>query len=187
MEDPRIKFETAKIAKDRGFQWSTFKFEKTGTTSENLPIGKFYKLPDGVDTNVNYCYNDEGREITPKQFSIKNTHYPRPTHYVLAKWLMDRHGVNVETHLTVISRYAHGVPYEVDCSKYPNDFYWTIDIKMHDSTWQVYSRSSKHPRTENFGTREEAMEAGLLYALQELDTIKDYIEQYKKNKIYEGN
>ena len=74
MEDTRVTFETAKLAKEKGFKWKS----KKGYL-ENGSLG--------VSHYSDYCENDN--EDYP-------TKYSAPTQSLLAKWLRKEHGIHIE-------------------------------------------------------------------------------------------
>lgn len=81
-----IEFETAKLARNKGFAW------RQGFLSP----GKITYV-DGVipDSGYNRCYNEEKQVIYPKLFNYRNPHYACPTQAVLAKWLRKLHNIHI--------------------------------------------------------------------------------------------
>jgi len=147
MKDQRICFETAKLARQKGFSWKPFKMMVIeGINDADIP-----------SDNFNYCYNEEGKEITPKYYNLNNEHYPRPTQALLAKWLREKHNLHVTPYVNVAalsSKYSHAVlspPQNVGKVSYLN--YISIG-----------------PADLQFDTYEEAMEYSLSVALK---TLKD--------------
>lgn len=84
----RISFETAKLLRNKGFHWRNVVINFEGNVT--------YQKVDFYPTDTyNFCFNDEGKEITPKIYNPKNNHYPRPTLALVAEWLRKVH----ETHV----------------------------------------------------------------------------------------
>lgn len=84
----RVSFETAKLLRRKGFHWRNIVIDLEG----NVIYKKVNFYP--VET-YNFCFNDEGKEITPKIYNPKNNHYPRPTLTLVSEWLRKVH----ETHV----------------------------------------------------------------------------------------
>ena len=84
MEDTHITFETAKLAKEKGFNIYTLtKFDYQGETEScDLKEFNFWVLEGG--------------------------HYSRPTQTLLAKWLREEHNIHIE-----ISNNTYEEDYEI--------------------------------------------------------------------------
>lgn len=104
MKDERISFETAKLAKEKGFVWQHVTFKKMTPTEledpDNTPLVKVglkavYAGDVEGDRDGCPCYNEEGREIYPKKYNPRNLHYPRPTQSLLNRWLREKHEIHV--------------------------------------------------------------------------------------------
>ncbi len=114
IREPRILFETAKLAKQKGFLWAQYELINVDKLGEIEGVHKFnasVKLKAGVETDdgTYYCYNEDGKEITPKKFSYSNSHYPRPRHYVIREWLHQNFGYHILGRITDEDRYYHEV------------------------------------------------------------------------------
>lgn len=75
MKEQLISFETAKLAKEKGFEWVNF-------LKPNIPL--VYPTTNQYD-----CYNDSGQLIHPKLYNKSNPHYPAPNQSLLQKWLRE--------------------------------------------------------------------------------------------------
>ena len=83
MQEERITFETAKIAKEKGF----------GNQVREDGSDKLF-FPKAVP--YDQCFNmNTGKLITPKTYNPKNPHALAPTQSLLQKWLRDVHGEDV--------------------------------------------------------------------------------------------
>lgn len=51
----------------------------------------YYKEGTAKAPFYNTCYNEEGKEITPKLYNPNNAHYPRPTLMMALDWLETNH------------------------------------------------------------------------------------------------
>lgn len=84
MKEELIKFETAKLAKEKGFNWKCVKayqwLEEYDLT--RLEEGWDYQIVQKIGGN-NYNWN------------VTNLHIAAPTQSLLQKWLRDEHGVVV--------------------------------------------------------------------------------------------
>ena len=79
MEDTRITFETAKLAKEKGFKWKS----KKGYL-ENGSLG--------ISHYSDYCENDN--EDYPTKFSA-------PTQSLLSKWLREKYNLYTESQMYI--------------------------------------------------------------------------------------
>lgn len=98
--DERIKFDTAKLARRKGFLW----MHMSSIDDESI---KFSGIK-GHDTS---CYNEEGEEINPKLFNLKNPHYPRPTQTMMLRWLREIKGIFIssEIDLTMEPKFCYRI------------------------------------------------------------------------------
>jgi hypothetical protein len=93
MQEQRINFETAKLAKEKGFHW-----RRIEPIVEIYPGGgpRMVFTDDPWEmTNGNACFNEAGKQIHPKMYNPQNAHYPRPTQALLNKWLRERCDLHV--------------------------------------------------------------------------------------------
>jgi hypothetical protein len=102
MKEQYITFETAKLAKEKGFMWKHVTFRKmtpgelADPKNERVVKMGVKEAPiwDGdVETGREGapCYNAEGKEIYPNKYNPRNPHYPRPTQSLLHRWLREKH------------------------------------------------------------------------------------------------
>ena len=83
MEDTRITFETAKLAKERGFDGNCYAFyEKEFMRNDGKIIYTF-----GPQCNKNYLESEYKRH--------NNGKYLAPTQSLLAKWLREEHNIHL--------------------------------------------------------------------------------------------
>lgn len=84
MEEQLITFETAKLAKDKGFDWI-------------ISDDKFYDYSGELD--FTFQGYDEG--VT------ENGRTPAPTQSLLQKWLREEHEIYIEVEITDNTKYFH--------------------------------------------------------------------------------
>jgi len=101
IEEDYIMFETAKLAKEKGFGWEhrIIKSRRTGElVDQKSELFPEITIQPGViaSSHVEYCYDENGKVISPKLFNLKNSHYPRPTQALLQKWLRKIHNIHIE-------------------------------------------------------------------------------------------
>jgi hypothetical protein len=75
MKDELVSFETAKLAKEKGFNWETDKLWANYYSDE--PINK-WKLVNREGSSMGFC------------------EYNAPTQSLLQKWLRDNYGLSIE-------------------------------------------------------------------------------------------
>lgn len=93
MNEERITFETACLAKEKGFGNQV---KEDGTDKPFFPKAVPYEQ----------CFNvNTGKLITPKTYNPKNPHALAPTQSLLQKWLRDVHGEDVFVIKSVDSYY----------------------------------------------------------------------------------
>lgn len=157
MKEQRISFETAKLAREKGFMWKHVTFRKMTPAElsdpENERVVRMGVKDAPVwegdvepDRNGAACYNDEGKEIWPNKYSPRNRHYPRPTQDLLNKWLREQHKIYLQVILIAQYHPEEGWGYEL--------------------TYTKDGSISNTDETESYSTYEEAMKAGLLEALK---------------------
>ena len=148
MKEQLISFETAKLAKEKGFnifciecyKWSKQHSEFDGETEpENKRISH-----NGYDKDVNgYPYRTLS-ELFPLQHNIIENHFSAPTQSLLQKWLREKHDINLR--VASNSKTSHFPVNEL------LDLYKTIGYSQKD--------------TKIYKTYEEALEKGLQEALK---------------------
>lgn len=145
MEEQLINFETAKLAKEKGFNWKCYaSWDSKGVTLENTT----------VETNI----HDENEDKWFDLFSyntMKEVRVDCPTQSLLQKWLREEN--NTEVVVRPLEERDNG-----------------IFIKRgYQTTYIVYNTSNEqgnhctYPLLESpFNTYEEALEKGLQEALK---------------------
>jgi hypothetical protein len=143
MKEQRITFETAKLAKEKGFHWRMLQWAQPP-----YPGGapRLISLEGAGDEYGNPCFSEKGKEITPKYYNLSNSHWPRPTQDLLNKWLREKHKIYLQILLVEQYNPQRGWGYELTYFK--NDSVTNTD------------------ETASYPTYEEAMEAGLQRALK---------------------
>lgn len=101
IEEDYITFETAKLAKEKGFGWEhrIITSRKTGElVDQKSELFPNIIIQPGViaSSHIEYCFDEDGKVISPKLFNLKNSHYPRPTQALLQKWLRKIHNIHIE-------------------------------------------------------------------------------------------
>ncbi len=90
MEEQLISFETAKLAKEKGFDWSVrYTYSEAGLTQVYNPA-----IPENM--------NDGRYAVTPNVYS-NPPYYSAPTQSLLQKWIRDVHNI----YTTVIPSYVN--------------------------------------------------------------------------------
>lgn len=132
MTEQLISFNTAKLAKEKGFNWPTLFYY-----FENYNAGLDYILVDDILTQFG---NIEGVEDHNRSSYYCNR-YSVPTQSHLQKWIREVHTIHIE-----ISSYNDNdkIIYEY----WIKDFRKDADVKVIDGM-------------KNYNTYEEALEAGL--------------------------
>jgi len=91
MTEQLISFETAKLAKEKGFDWVSYTYYYNSDDYEEYPNDNIYIYRLG--------YNKSNKE-TNSNYDIDEA-VSAPTQSLLQKWLREKHGVLVEsTHYT---------------------------------------------------------------------------------------
>jgi len=149
IREEKISLETAKLAKEKKFDAIV-----RGSITEylNTKIDKEYPEGGGhgwkkgdLEGDDGYFRNfDDGADYSNKNYTM----YARPTQAVLARWLREIHNIQVY----VSSQTVNG------------------NGKYRDYVAHVNNREINDARDEEFQTYEEAMEVGLLVALEEIKT-----------------
>jgi len=148
--DERITFETAKLAKEKlfnvGVNGSYAEYHKTHKSDNPSFRTKKGEIEyDGSSYFINNHFSD---------FSNANyTMYAAPTQSLLAKWLRDAHDIQVYA-------YSHTI-------RDPHPPMGTA--KYRDYVVYVNEKAINDARDEEYQTYEQALEAGLKYALNTLE------------------
>jgi len=101
MEEQLITFETAKLAKEKRFDWKCNKVY-TNHRGQNLRSTRYWEGIDG------YVFNDS--------FYFGYDICTAPTQSLLQKWLREIHKLNVIVNLTHGSKSVHYYPFIYDCN-----------------------------------------------------------------------
>jgi len=147
IREEKISLVTAKLAKEKRFdaivQGSITEYLNTKIDKE-YPEGGGHGWKKGdLEGDDGYFRNfDDGADYSNKNYTM----YARPTQAVLARWLREVHNIQVY----VSSQTVNG------------------NGKYRDYVAHVNNREINDARDEEFQTYEEAMEVGLLIALEEI-------------------
>ena len=90
MKEQLITFETAKLAKEKGFDENCYSYYK----NEELKLGPFCKT---ITSNL----YGKRTEIFKYTNSEKDNHITAPTQSLLQKWLREEHQIYVEAHIAI--------------------------------------------------------------------------------------
>jgi len=169
MKEELISFETAKLAKEKGFDIPTYtayigdKFHKNedepnGYDGYDLASKENWNKKDLVFTkNGGGCF---GCQNNPKYFEA----YTVTTQSLLQRWLREVHEIKLCIHYTCIddSEYAYIWDITTNCEKGRKKDSWDFNEKKDSfsimSWWDTY---------------EQALEAGLLKALKMINNEKE--------------
>ena len=149
MKEQFITFETAKLAKEKGFDIPTIQFYTSGKKAY-LSKAEDYMTERYAESNWN---NGRGSYPTePEKVSCS-----APTQSLLHKWLREKHNIDV-----VISpeRYYTGVNYLVQAQK------WDLNADPEVKLNFVIKGSCWYNDNHEYPTYEEALEKGLQEALK---------------------
>lgn len=137
MKEQLISFETAKLAKERGFKWNTLDsfykltFEETWKPNLRDRLGNF------IDWNT-------------ESYGVSKNITSRPTQSLLQKWLREVHNIDIQ-----ILRNKPGY------SEYKVEIY-----KINNSNQYIYLLIKDEEFIKWFYTYEEALEVALQEALK---------------------
>jgi hypothetical protein len=103
MKDEYVKFGTAKILKEKGFDWFTYSYYTKDDVDEKPYFGMENLCPDN--------WNGEVDEVNDLWFSA-------PTQQMACRWLREEHNIHIEPHfLRESSDYVYDIihsPLELD-------------------------------------------------------------------------
>ena len=138
MQEKLISFETAKLAKEKGFNWKTI--YRYTTDDAILDEGELMSYPECC------CYPEDS--VCKCEFTNEllywNKYIWAPTQSLLQKWLRERYKLHINM-----------------CSLSEDCFSFILE-KLDDGGTTV---CGGHLGKINYKTYEEALEAGLLHAL----------------------
>lgn len=157
LQDERIKLETAKLAKEKGFDIGVYgsytEFHKTHK-SDN-PSFRTKKGEIEYDESFYFINNHSVADYSNENY----TQYAAPTQALLARWLREKHGIQVYA----VSGTLDGTP------KYRDYVVHVCVAKSHDNAvGHVVQTAINDARDEEYQTYEEAMEVGLQEALKKI-------------------
>jgi len=149
MEEQLISFKTAKLAKEKGFNWKT----------ENYIYDEFIKHTILKDKPTDYSNYKKGE---------KYECIGLPTQSLLQRWLREVHNIIVDVSLDFLN------PYTKESIKYSPTFYTYSNNKKRFWLYTDYINSDEctkemqeeMPIFQNYFTWEEALEIGLQEALK---------------------
>ncbi len=135
MEDTLIGFETAKLAKLKGFvgKWCT----------------TYYKVDGVVGYIAYYEYYDNNEDDNPMVFDKVKPLCEAPTQSLLQKYLRDKHNIHIQIHTKVFHK---------DKTHYKLT-YWCIGLKLKYNPKEIFKS------VEDYDTYEECLEYALQQAL----------------------
>ena len=133
-----VSFETAKLLKEKGFDWETYGYWDLTTETHTQKIGI-----ETTSKNWNYKWNP---------FSLPMS---APTLQMAMKWLRKKHKIYVEVRIT-----NHSMSEMVNIPRY----YW-VCINAEKVRWM--DESTAHG-SMSFKTYEEACEDAIKYCLENL-------------------
>lgn len=151
MEEQLISFETAVLAKEKGFNIETLHFyvnpgsKMFGIDEHN----RFYP----IERASKKLYNI-GEEAT---LNTKNVIYA-PTQSLLQKWLREKHNCVVEIHMHSDS--------EHEKFNNKNDFFYYVEVNYYGKNFDYPQNEHEDFSQSHFNTYEEALEKGLEEALK---------------------
>jgi predicted transcriptional regulator len=145
MKNEKVTFDTAKLAKEKGFnemvEGSLTKYLTTKVDPESPEGGPFGWIEGELETSSEYFRNnDPGADYSCKNYIM----YGWPTQAQLQRWLRDVH--NIQVYCYSNTKNSEGI--------------------YRDYVVHVNERAINDARDEEFQTYEEAMEVGLQVALE---------------------
>lgn len=150
MEEELISFETAKLAKEKGFSNGTngclVHYKTENKHHEDGTSGPFGWKKDEMTFDRSYIVN--GREDLGDLSNNSYDCYERPTQSLLQKWLREKHNIHVDITTTVVIGSNDKVFYKVSIIE------GNLDNRFHP-LWDIES-----------DVYEEVLEKGLQEALK---------------------
>lgn len=149
MTEELISFDTAKLAKEKGFDEKVYReYDKSGylrctSKSADVVLGPYDEL-------------------------LKSTEYPAPTQSVLQQWLREKHQIIVDVSLDFFNSYTkESIKYSPTFYTYSNNkkrfWIYTDYINSDECTKKM---QEEMPIFQNYSTYEEALEIGLQEGLK---------------------
>ena len=140
--DELVSFETAKLAKEKGFDWACFWVYK----NEKLYLHKAKKYSSNKHNHHKHLVRDLIKNST--MLNAKIPRYSAPTQTNLQRWLREEHELHV---------YANYREFAIDAL---DGYYFYLGKSIYQPLSGGLERSD---------TYEGALEAGLLHALQSME------------------
>lgn len=162
MEDSLINFETAKLAKEKGFNklcYAWFYIFLKGS----VKLKKHYKIADIIleeDEVHELIGGQHGKTINEKYSNSEDQPHilARPTQSLLQRWLREVHKINVESnYLPNIQKYR--------CLYKPMILIPKEELRK-NGVISLHNEMKKYYNNLNYNTYEEALEIGLQEALK---------------------
>jgi len=143
MKEQLVEFETAKLAKEKGFNYPTScGYEEKGE------IYRPHYWDSDCDTNMIVLTEDS---LDEEVICLA------PTQSLLQRWLREEHNIDV---VIIPERYSDGVNYLVQAQK------WDLSINPNTSPNFVAEGSGWFNDNGDFPTYEKALEKGLIESLK---------------------
>ena len=108
MQDQLISFETAKLARNKGFNESIeWYYYPVAFSLNNIPR----LIADGAENRNETFYDGDNKEKSLALIKANTIEgfYSAPTQSLLAKWLREIHNIHIEIHSTVDSGWFYSV------------------------------------------------------------------------------
>ena len=153
MEDTRVTFETAKLAKEKGFNERVHYFYKVKSENDIELYGCTRKQLVGLKGYVRIYHKVRDYHTNKEKLNAKLYRCSAPTQSVLQKWLREVHNIHFEIK-PIFDVKDNLKPYHISVIKNPSgkDFEYEI--------------------VGSLDTYEEALEIGLQKALKLINIIK---------------
>ena len=151
MKEQEILFETARLAKEKGFNWPCHK-SFTHYTKEKIHFtdgksGPFGWEKDEISISGGYFVNNHKlADLTNEYY----TQYAIPTQSFLQKWLREEHHI----HIAILPKQL-------------------LSSKEYDIRYYIFKGKLKKDWEELFETYEEALEQALIEALNLITSTND--------------
>lgn len=158
VKEKRVSFDTAKLLKEKSFVWQHIVWRNNGAPlPEGFMTGQVIPGSDGY-----MCYNDEGKEICPKLYSLKNNHYPRPTLSLAQTWLREVHNLHIQINVEQVDKFTVRVYRFNDYSCTHDDYNCKDKVRLIGLFFD-----------ELFETYEKALEFAIQKCLKSLPTVEN--------------
>ena len=149
MKEELVSFSTAKLAKEKGFNWKVL----DTFASDGMPVSRYAVNEDGLESYITTGDEDYLEEVMELSNSeMQSDFVARPTQSLLQKWLRDEYKIYVTTLLSYKD------------NKFVKDSFF-CEISKESSLKQFVG---EYGISECFKTYEEALEFGLKEALEML-------------------